>query len=253
MKPILLLLAACPCPAPTPPPPPECSSPTTNVCTDYTTSWGASCPTGSRCLTFTNACPYNVALTYNVGCNSDGKPGSPQCGATAGPILTPGEGVNWLIVDSDTPQQACDWSPACLTSGLAVMANANTYSLTSGTRIEFTSGNSANEYARFDSYDIDIEKGYSVPVSFAPVLHGNCAHDSTGHDCRPLWCDAADCPDAYSSPTGGGCPDRSPQAGCQDTFSDEGGSGFTVTLCPASGASCQDAIPCPSLPLAPVL
>lgn len=247
MKPsILVLLAACRTPPtpPPPPPPPSCASPTTNTCTGYAGSWGMTCPPGERCITFQNACTTPVALTYNVGCNADGKPGSPQCNATQGPMLLPGATTSWLIVDANTPAGACDWSPPCLTRGLAVMANANTYSLTSGTRIEFTSGNSANEYARFDSYDIDIEKGYSVPVSFAPVLHGNCAHDSANHDCRPLWCAEANCPDAYSSPTGGGCPDRSPQAGCQDTFSDEGGSGFTVTLCPASGASCQDAISC---------
>ena len=69
------------------------------------------------------------------------------------------------------------------------------------------------------------------------------AHDVAKHDCRPLWCDSATCPDAYATPTTGGCPDgRSPQAGCQDTFNLP--VGYTVELCPATGESCQDAVAC---------
>ena len=249
MKTILVFLTtACSCPTPPPPPPPpECPSPTTNTCPDYTGSWGSACPAGSRCISLFNACTFPVALTYNVGCNSNGQPGSPQCNATEGPTVLPGATTYWNIVNSDTPQNACDWSPSCLTSGLAIMANPNTYSLTSGTRIEFTAGNSADAYGKFDSYDIDIEKGYSVAVALGPVLHGNCAHDSANHDCRALWCDSATCPDAYSTPTSGGCPDgRSPQAGCQDTFAEN--SGYAVTFCPSVGSSCQDATSCEIIP-----
>ena len=90
---------------------------------------------------------------------------------------------------------------------------------------------------------IDVEKGYQVPVSYAPNLVNGCAKDSASHDCRPLYCDSATCPDAYFNPTQGGCPDgRSPQAGCQDTFSTP--DGYSVELCPVSGTSCQDAKPC---------
>jgi hypothetical protein len=110
-----------------------------------------------------------------------------------------------------------------------------------GTRVEFTAGNKADPYGKFDSYDVDLEKGYTIPVSFTPDL--TCAHDHANHDCRPLWCDSATCPDAYLTPTSGGCPDgRSPQAGCQDTFNDP--KGFVIEFCPASGESCQDAEAC---------
>lgn len=131
-------------------------------------------------------------------------------------------------------------------SGLAVIANyaGEGGSCTKGTRVEFTAGNHLDPYGKFDSYDIDVEKEwYSMPVTFAPNIM--CAHDS-GLDCRPLWCNSSDCPDAYRTPTTGGCSDgRSPQGSCQDTFGNFGTqSGYTVVFCPAEGKSCQKSQAC---------
>lgn len=245
MKSLLVLLLACQmCPVPVPVPVPvECSAATMkNTCTDYTESWVKTCPEGSRCVTFTNACTYPVALTYSVGCDGTGKPGAPQCASTEGPKLATGASESWVIVDSATLKGACKWSPDCLTEGLEVMANANAYA-PSGTRVEFTSGNSLDPYAKFDSYDLDIELGFTVPVAYGPSLQSGCANDFANHDCRPLYCDSGTCPDAFSTATSGTCPDRrSPAAGCQDTFS--GNDGYLVTFCPDRGESCQDATAC---------
>jgi hypothetical protein len=216
-----------------------------NTCPDYAPSWVSSCPTGSRCITFKNSCAATVYLSYNIGCNSDGTQGAPQCSCTPGPVLVSGASAYWIIVDGNYPTSPPSWTPACLTSGLAVLVNEGAATCTTGSRVEFTAGNTANEYGRFDAYNLDIEKDwYSVPVSFSPSLVNGCAKDSANHDCRPLWCDSSTCPDAYATPTTGGCPDgRSPQAGCQDTFSVP--EGFDVEYCPASGKSCQDAKACP--------
>ena len=82
---------------------------------------------------------------------------------------------------------------------------------------------------------------YSIPVAFPPDL--TCANDYQNHDCRPLGCTSPTCPDAFLTPTSGGCPDgRSPAVGCMDTFS--GNKGFIVTYYPATSASCGGAIPC---------
>jgi hypothetical protein len=221
-----------------------------NTCPDYSPAWGTACPAGQRCITFTNNCAQPVALAYQVGCDGDGKPGAPQCNCTNGPTLPAGGSATWTITDGNYTSCLPSWTPACLTAGLAVLANPMTPSCTSGTRVEFTAGNSGDPYGKADFYDIDVEKGYSVPVHFAPAL--TCAHDTANHDCRPLWCGSETCPDAYATPTTGGCADgRSPQAGCQDTFSKP--AGFTVTFCPldcpTSGCetcpSCQDATACP--------
>ena len=112
-----------------------------------------------------------------------------------------------------------------------------------GTRVELSTGNHGDPYGGFDSYDIDVEGGsYVVPVSFAPDLR--CANDHANHNCRPLVCTSADCPDAYQTPTSGGCSDgRSPQVGCQETFA--GGFGFRLVACPDPvPASCVDASAC---------
>jgi hypothetical protein len=115
--------------------------------------------------------------------------------------------------------------------------------------MEFTAGNGADPYGKFDSYNLDIEKQWSaVPVRFEPDLER--AVDHANHDCRPLFCNSDDCPDAYATPTQGGCADdRSPQASCQDTFNQA--KGYTVTFCPSDCAttggscpSCQDAKAC---------
>lgn len=246
---LFLALLACSSPSPTPvvleansTATPDCAA-AKNTCPDYAPSWVAACPEGARCLTFENHCTTPVALAYTVGCNGDGTPGAPQCVCTDGPVLAPSTAAFWVIVDSETTSCIPSWQPPCLTAGLAVVANPDAASCASGTRVEFTAGNSADPYARFDSYDIDVEKTYySVPVSVAPDL--SCAHDTANHDCRPLWCDSATCPDAYATPTTGGCSDgRSPQVGCQDTFNRP--AGLTVEFCPVSGESCQDATACP--------
>ena len=216
-----------------------------NTCPNYAPSWVDACPEGARCIEFKNSCADSVSLAYNVGCNSDGTQGAPQCSCTPGATLATGTSTFWVIVDGDYAQNPPSWTPACLTAGLAVLVNSGTTaSCTTGSRVEFTAGNKANVYGKFDSYNLDIEKAwYSVPVSFQPDLKDGCAVDSANHDCRPLYCDSATCPDAYATPTTGGCPDgRSPQAGCQDTFS--GNRSFRVEYCPASGKSCQDAKPC---------
>jgi len=215
-----------------------------NTCPDYAPAWKRECPPGERCVTFSNLCPTPVAIAYQIGCNGDGTAGAPQCNCTNGPVIPAGASVAWTITDGDYTTCLPAWSPACLTAGLAIVANPTTASCTAGTRVEFTAGNKKDSGGRFDSYDIDVEKAwYSVPVSMAPNLPRGCAVDSADHDCRPLYCDSATCPDAYDSPTTGGCKDnRSPAAGCQDTFDNK--DGYTVTFCPTSGASCQDATPC---------
>jgi len=220
-----------------------------NTCTAYPTYWKSACPPGERCINFTNNCLHDVSLYYQIGCNANGKPGAPTCNCTQGPNIAPGHSVYWQIVDAND-SSACvpSVTPPCLTSGLAVIANyaGEGGTCTNGTRVEFTAGNHLNIYNKFDSYDIDIEKSfYSIPVSFAPNI--SCAHDS-GLDCRPLWCNSSHCPDAYITPTTGGCPDgRSPQVGCQDTFGDFGTrSGYNVEFCPAEVQSCQNSTACPS-------
>ena len=219
---------------------------TTNTCPSYAPSWVGACPAGSRCIEFRNSCAEPVSLAYNVGCNSDGSAGSPQCACTPGATLAPTASVYWVIVDGDFAPDPATWTPACLTEGLAVLVNpGDAPSCTTGTRVEFSAGNQADVGGRFDSYNLDVQKDwYSVPVSFGPTLPNGCAVDHDAHDCRPLWCDSATCPDAYFDPTHGGCSDnRSPQAGCQDSFNK--GLSYVVEYCPATGASCQDAVACP--------
>jgi hypothetical protein len=222
-----------------------------NECPDYAPSWVPVCPEGARCVTFKNSCDYVVGLSYQIGCNGDGTKGAPQCDCTMGPVLPAKTGTaSFVITDGDYASCLPSWQPPCLTAGLAVMAGKlevadATAGVCSGpvTRFEFSAGNTADPYGHFDSYDIDLEKGYGVPMSVTPELQ--CAHDVANHDCRPLVCDSATCPDAYLTPTSGSCPDgRSPQVGCQDTFSQD--VGVVVELCPEPvPASCQDATACP--------
>jgi hypothetical protein len=224
-----------------------------NVCPDYATSWVSACPAGSRCLVFSNASlTETVALSYEIGCNGDGTKGAPQCDCTQGPFLAPGATASFVVIDGDYASCLPSWQPACLTAGLAVIANKVAIGdpsygpLCQGTRFEFTAGNTADPYGKFDSYDLDLEQGgYTVPVAVTPTLPPpGCANDSANHDCRPLVCDAAACPDAYITPTSGSCPDgRSPQVGCQDTFSDPAGLGITYYPLPIP-KSCQDAVAC---------
>lgn len=216
-----------------------------NTCPTYAPSWASTCPEGQRCIEFENQCDTPISIAYQVGCNSDGTRGAPQCDCTVGPVVPLDGSMFWKIVDGDYDNCVPSWKPPCLTSGLAVLVNRDAASCTSGTRIEFTAGNKKNVYGRFDSYNLDIEKDwFSIPVEFAPDL--TCAIDHANHDCRPLWCGSAQCPDAYSTPTTGGCADgRSPQVGCQDTFSKN--QGYKVTLCP-SGCSASG---CPSCLNAP--
>lgn len=219
----------------------------TNACPDYSTSWSSVCPENSRCILFTNASPTKtVYLSYQVGCDGDGSPGSPQCNCATGPVLEPGKSTYYHVVNGYYTD-CHPYAPLCLTEGLAILANTDSSSCAQGTRVEFTAGNQGNPFGRFDSYNLDIEPTsgggvfYSIPVSFGPDI--SCAVDSSYHDCRTLFCDSSSCPDAYATPATGGCSDgRSPQVGCQDTFS--GSKGFVVTYFPASGASCQDATPC---------
>jgi len=257
----LLVFSLFGCPAPDMPEPelepePEAEAPeedcstAKNTCADYSTYWKGACGDApGRCITFTNSCTVDVYLSYQIGCNGDGKPGATQCNCTTGPTLKAGASEYWQIINADYTSCLPSWKPDCLTAGFAVIANEGTADCTKGTRVEFTAGNSADPYGKADSYDIDVEKDfYSVPVSFTPNI--TCAVDHANHDCRPLWCDEAGCPDAYDTPTSGGCPDgRSPQAGCQDTFS--GNKGYTVEFCPASGKSCQDATACLPVPHEP--
>jgi hypothetical protein len=221
-----------------------------NVCTDYSVMWVDECPADSRCIAFVNSCPDSVAIGYQIGCNGDGTKGAPQCDCTEGPVLANGDTKYWKIVDGNYESCIPSWQPPCLTAGLAIMANKGSSSTcAAGSRIEFSAGNAGDIYGKFDSYNLDIEKGwYDVPVTFKPDI--TCANDHGAHDCRQVWCNSEDCPDAYATPTAGGCADgRSPQVGCQDTFN--GPHGFTVEFCPIDCAttggqcpSCQDAKPC---------
>jgi len=218
-----------------------------NVCPDYSTGWVESCSDG-RCIEFRNSCENAVALNYQIGCNGDGTKGAPQCDCTAGPVLQKGKSVYWKVIDANYTSCLPSWQPPCLTAGLAVMANPETGSCTTGTRFEFTAGNQGDPYGKFDNYNLSTQQQwYAVPVHVKPDF--DCANDTASHDCRPLWCNEMDCPDAYTSPTGGGCPDRSPQVGCQDTFNRS--KGLLVEFCPKGCAktgaecpSCEDMKPC---------
>ena len=210
----------------------------TNGCTDYSASWVTECPAGKRCLKVVNACANAMTLTYNVGCDGDGTPGAPQCACTGGPTLQPAGSVYWVIVNGDYSPGTCSpWTPACLTEGLSITTTPDC----SGTRAELTAGNAGDLYGKFDNYDVDVENGYSgVPVTFGPAL--SCANDHASGDCRTLWCDSPTCPDAYDTPTTGGCPGLSPAAGCQDSFANS--VGYVLTLCASSGTSCASVPPC---------
>lgn len=218
-----------------------------NQCPDYTPGWQPVCPSGSRCIQVKNGSDtQTVFLSYQVGCNGDGKPGSFQCNCTAGPVLSPGESASFTILNGDY-QDCHPYEPLCLTEGLALIGNVNESTCAKGTRVEFTAGNAGNLYGRFDSYNLDVQPTqsggvfYSIPVSYRPLL--DCAVDSQSHNCRPLFCDKPNCPDAYSTPTTGGCPDgRAPQVGCQDTFAQN--LGFEVLFFPPAKESCQDIQPC---------
>lgn len=226
-----------------------------NTCTTYPQSWGSSCPAGQRCIEFRNSCAQSVTLSYQIGCNANGQPGAPTCNCTLGPTLGNGQSAFWTIVDvNDSSSCVPPVSPPCLTSGLAVMVNGGSgANCAVGTRVEFTAGNSANAFGKFDSYDIDVEKEwYSLPLTFQP--DAACSQDvGAPLDCRPLWCGMAQCPDAFITSTSGGCSDnRSPAASCQTSFGDFGAaSGFLVEYCPPDCAttggpcpSCQSSTPC---------
>jgi hypothetical protein len=189
-------------------------------------------------------------LAYQIGCNGDGSAGAPQCSCTTGPVIAQGGQSFWHIINGDYTSCLPSWKPSCLTAGLAIVANFDVADCAKGTRVEFSAGNQADPYGKFDSYNISTQNGtwYSIPVTFQPDL--KCAIDHANHDCRPLWCDSSKCPDAYADPTFGGCPDgRSPQGGCQDTFNQA--KGYLIEFCPEQCAttggscpSCQDATPC---------
>jgi len=236
-----------PAPIDTPAPVIEAEATCVNACKDYSPSWKDACPEGSRCIQFFNNCTYKVGMAYQVGCNGDGSPGAPQCACTILPSLGTKGSIFWVITDANfAPGDCHPWQPDCLTEGFEVMAHKDTPDCTQGTRIEFSAGNQGDIYGKFDSYNIDVELGFSVPVKFFPDL--TCAVDHADHNCRPLWCSDIKCPDAYASPTHGGRPDgQSPQGGCQDTFNQS--KGYKVEFCPADCPddkcpSCQDADPC---------
>ena len=213
----------------------------TNTCPDYSTSWATSCPEGQRCIAFVNSCADAVTLAYNVGCDGDGTAGAPQCACTQGPTLASNGGTAYWPIVNGNYTTCTPYAPACLTEGLSVTTKPDC----SGTRVEFTAGNVANEYGRFDNYDLDIENGYSgIPVTLSPNI--TCANDAANGDCRSVSCDTGGCPDAYNTPTSGGCAGMSPQVGCQDTFSDN--EGYTVTFCAPAQASCTSATACTSVP-----
>lgn len=221
-----------------------------NVCPDYSVMWVDTCPADSRCVAFINSCKDTVSLNYQIGCNGDGSKGAPQSDCTDGPVLKAGGTTYWKIVDGDYASCIPSWQPPCLTAGLAVMANpGETHSCTEGSRFEFSAGNQGDIYGKFDSWNLSTQgQWYAVPFSIKPDL--TCANDHGAHDCRPVWCNSMDCPDAYATPTSGGCSDgRSPQVGCQDTFN--GPHGLAVEFCPEGCSttggdcpSCQDANPC---------
>ncbi|MCJ7444682.1 MAG: hypothetical protein MUO26_09175 [Methanotrichaceae archaeon] len=222
-----------------------------NNCSTYAPYWVSACPSGERCIEFKNSCSQPISLYYQTGCDCTGKPGAPECNCTKVPngTISVGHSLFWQIVDANDSSTCCPTvNPPCLTTGLAVIANYEKEggTCTQGTRVEFTAGNHLDIYNRFDSYNIDVEKKfYSIPVAFTPDV--TCSH-TIPLDCRPLFCNRINCPDAYSTPDEGGCPDnRSPQGNCPDTFGNFGiKSGFTVEYCPANGQSCQKSKVCSS-------
>jgi hypothetical protein len=223
---------------------------TKNKCEDYSIYWKDSCPLGERCIEFKNSCTKDITLSYQIGCNADGTRGAPQCDCTEGPTIKSGKFKYWQIVNGNyDPTCPAYWEPACLTGGLAVMANAGSGAdCSQGTRVELAAGNSGNIYGKFDSYNISTQGDagggwYSVPVVFKPSPAVADPYDSTKLNCRTLYCNSLECPDAYLTPTTGGCFDnRSPQGNCAPTFSKS--SGYLVEFCPSnctttSCPSCQ--------------
>lgn len=223
---------------------------TKNTCQDYSVYWKDSCASGERCIEFKNSCKDDLTLSYQVGCNADGTPGAPQCDCTQGPTIESGKVKYWQIVNGDyDPNCPTQWKPACLTAGLTVMANTGSgANCAQGTRVEFTAGNSGDTYGMFDSYNISTQgdaggNWYIVPVVFEPSPGVTDPFDPTKLNCRPLYCNSLTCPDAYLTPTTGGCSDnRSPQGNCAPTFSQS--SGYLVEFCPSncttkSCPSCQ--------------
>jgi len=221
----------------------------TNTCTDYSVYWKDSCPAGERCIAFKNSCADDITLSYQIGCNWDGNPGAPQCDCTEGATLAKNGVKYWQIVNGDYASCNPSWQPDCLTEGFSIVANKGSGAdCTQGTRVEFAAGNSGNPYTKFDSYNISTQgkaggNWYSVPVVFKPDPSVTDIYDSSKLNCRPLYCNSLECPDAYLDSTGGGCSDnRSPQGNCQPTFSNS--SGYLVEFCPSnctesSCPSCQ--------------
>jgi hypothetical protein len=70
-----------------------------NSCTTYPQQWKTSCPGGERCIQFLNSCAQTVSLSYQIGCDADGKPGAPTCNCTQGPMLSMGQSAYWQITD----------------------------------------------------------------------------------------------------------------------------------------------------------
>lgn len=190
---MFILLMGCDAPSPTPEPqalgtvsvmvveaPEEDCGNAENTCTLYADSWQDVCPSGKRCLTFTNNCIEPVALSYQVGCNGKGEPGAPQCNCTDGPLLQPQGATTYTLVNGDYTSCLPAWTPACLTEGLAVLANPSSASCATGTRFEFTTGNASDDYDHFDSYNLSRIEGYSVSIAAAPDI--TCAKDHSNHD-----------------------------------------------------------------------
>ena len=219
-----------------------------NICADYSGSWRESCAPDGRCLRFKNSCPKSVALSYEIGCNGDGSPGAPQCSCEHGPVVETGQSVYWQIVDADYEECLPSFKPACLTRDLLVIANYEP-SCTGGSLVGFDSGNRADSYHQWDSYNLNFPGGSSatpqappagIPSSFRPDL----THPASGqrHDCKSAWCNAADCCNEEIGPlTAAECPRlRPPSTSCDDAFIER--AGYTVEFCPSKPSSPQENI-----------
>jgi len=190
-------------------------------------------------------CPNEVKLAYSIGCDKNGKPGVPTCNCTVGPTIAGGHSIYWPIVDGHDSSCKPNVVPACVTSGLAVITNDSaTSDLLQGYSIGVHPPGALKIHMASSTRTISTlrKNWYSIPAVFKPNIA--CAHDS-GLDCRPLWCNKVDCPDAYSTVTTGLCPDnRSPQGNCQETFGNFGTqAGYVVEYCPSECATTNGACP----------
>lgn len=226
--------------------------------------WDTTCPAGRRCIEVKNSCDSPITLGTSNNCKDNGSGCNyffVHLANLANPLRT-GQSIFLPITNLAVPP------PPCWTKSFNILTNKRSdcvspYNcLTCGTRLELTAGNSSNNFAHNDQYNIDVEntknaavctlrdndaRYYSIPALFQPSVPDKGGEFDCGvgipgvrggNLCRPLYCNNKQCADAYcESTTGcGGCPESTgitipdPQAACPQTFQQN--LGFTIELCP---------------------